>query len=117
MINADDLQTIDFSDFLKVGMVVGTILAAELNPQAKKAAYRLSIDFGEWGIKQSSAQITENYKPEDLVGMQVVAVINFPPKKVAGLRSEVLVLAAVCQEKGTVLLQPTEKVKNGTRIL
>lgn len=110
-------QKIDFTDFLKVDMRVGTVISAVINEKAKKAAYVLEIDFGDIGIKKSSAQITENYRIEDLINNQVIAVINFPPKKVAGVNSEVLVLAAVCDESGTVLLRPTKEVKNGTRIL
>ena len=113
----ETLATIAFSDFLKVGIVVGTVLTAELNPKAKKPAYKLRIDFGALGIKESSAQITQNYSVEELIGKQVVAVLNFLPKKVAGVNSEVLVLAAVCNDNGTILLQPSQKVNNGTRIL
>ena len=107
---------ITFSDFLQVHMVVGTIISAELNPKAKKPAYILKIDFGQWGIKMSSAQITQNYSTHQLQGEQIVAVMNFPAKKIAGVVSEVLVLAAVCNEKGTVLLQPKSRVENGTQI-
>ncbi len=117
MENIEALKTIEFSDFLKVGIVVGTIITAELNPKAKKPAYRLNIDFGALGLKESSAQITQNYLVEDLIGKQVVAIVNFPPKKVAGVTSEVLVLAAVCGDNGTVLLQPAQNVKNGARVL
>ena len=85
-------QLIEFSDFLKVNMVIGTILNAELNPKAHRPAYKLKIDFGEMGIKTSSAQITENYTPEDLKGKQIIAVMNFPVKRVAGVKSEVLIL-------------------------
>lgn len=108
---------ITLSDFLKVHIVVGTILSAELNPKAKKKAYILKIDFGQFGIKISSAQITQNYSIHQLLGEQIVAVINFPSKKIAGVASEVLVLAAVCNEKGTILLQPKSSVENGTQIL
>lgn len=110
-------QQITFSDFLKLHIVVGTILSAELNPKAKKPAYLLKIDFGHFGIKISSAQITQNYSIHQLLGEQIIAVINFPAKKIAGVTSEVLVLAAVCDEKGTVLLQPKSSVENGTQIL
>lgn len=117
MNNLTSIETIDFTDFLKVGLAVGTILTAELNKAAKKPAYKLTIDFGNLGIKTSSAQITENYSENELSGKQIIAVMNFPSKRVAGVNSEVLVLAAVCHEKGTVLLEPTLKVENGTRIL
>lgn len=108
---------INFEDFIKVKMCAGTILAATLNDKAKKPAYILSIDFGSLGIKTSSAQITEHYTPSDLIGQQVIAVMNFPPKKVAGINSQVLVLACVSQESGTVLLRPTQIVPNGSGVL
>jgi tRNA-binding protein len=114
---APTAQTIDFADFLKVEIRVGTIVEARLNEKAIKQAYVLKIDFGEFGIKNSSAQITENYTTENLPGQKVIAVMNFAPKRVAGVKSEVLVLAAVCETKGTILLQPTGAVVNGTRIL
>ena len=112
-----DIPRIDFSDFLKTEIRVGTIISAEWNLKAKKAAYKLRIDFGKQGIKLSSAQITENYTAADLKGKQIMAVMNFLPKRIAGVKSEVLVLAAVCDTKGTVLLAPTFSVENGTRIL
>ncbi len=109
---------IEFDDFLKVDMRVGQIIGARLNEKALKPAYVLEIDFGaELGVKQSSAQICANYAAAELIGRQVVAVVNFPAKRVAGVRSEVLVLAAVCAEHGTVLLQPERTVRTGQRIL
>lgn len=108
---------IDFADFLKVDLRIGIITAAKLNPKARKPAFALTIDFGDLGSKQSSTQLTENYSAEDLVGRQVMAVMNFPPKRVAGVKSEVLVLAAVCPENGTTLLAPDKKVGLGVRIL
>lgn len=109
-------EAIAFSDFLKVDMRVGRIIAVEENPKAKKPAYLLKIDFGELGQKTSSAQITQNYTKEELLGKQIVAVVNFPPKRVAGVNSEVLLLAAVCGVHGTVLLEPNLTVENGTRV-
>lgn len=112
------LENIQFEDFLKVDIRAGTIIEAKLNPQAKKTAYILKIDFGLLGIKRSSAQITENYKPQQLLGKQIVAVINFPVKRVAGVKSEVLVLACVDEtEPGVVLLQPSFAISNGCRVL
>jgi tRNA-binding protein len=102
--------------FLDVQMHVGTVLTCEPNTGARKPAYILSIDFGPLGIKQSSAQITEHYQPQDLVGKQVIAVLNFPPMRVAGVKSEVLVLASVSDDNGTVLLRPTHLVANGSRV-
>ena len=110
------MNEISFDDFLKVQIATGTIVEAVLNPKAKKPAYALTIDFGELGFKTSSAQMTENYSPEQLIGKQIIAVMNFPAKRVAGVVSEVLVLAAVSGQKGTVLLQPQMSVENGVRI-
>ncbi len=90
---------IDFSDFLKVDIRSGTIIDAQINTKAIKPAYILTIDFGSFGTKTSSAQITQNYTPEELIGTQILAVLNFAPKKVAGIKSEVLVLATVCNTK------------------
>ncbi len=117
MQNIENLQEIQFDDFLKVGMFTGTIISVELNPKARKPAYKLEIDFGKLGVKNSSAQITENYTIEDLMNKQIIAVINFPSKRIAGVKSEVLVLAAICKKEGTVLLEPSFKVEDGTRIL
>lgn len=107
---------ITFDDFEKVDMRTGTILEAELNPKARKPAYMMKIDFGELGIKMSSAQITGNYEAASLVGKQVVAVVNFPPKNIAGVESEVLVLGAMTGDQGVVLLAPDNPVDNGTVI-
>lgn len=112
------LPRITFEDFEKVHMHVGTILTAEATPKARKPAYVLTIDFGnELGIKTSSAQIVSNYRVESLVGRQVIAVLNFAPKNVAGVVSEVLVLATLCPKGGTLLLSPGAPVENGSRIL
>ncbi len=105
-----------FENFMSVDIRVGTILECSVNEKAKKPAYKLSIDFGELGIKKSSAQITDKYRCEDLVGMQIVAVVNFPPKQVAGVLSEVLVLGVVEDDRVT-LLTPNKKVENGKRVL
>jgi tRNA-binding protein len=110
-------DTIQFADFLKVEIRVGTIISVELNAKAIKPAYILKIDFGELGVKTSSAQITQNYISTDLIGMQIVAVMNFEPKKVAGVKSEVLVLASVSDENGTILLKPSLPAPNGSLIL
>ena len=108
---------ITYSDFEKVEMRVGTIVSAEVFKEARKAAYKLTIDFGsEIGLKRSSAQITSHYKPEDLLHKQVVAVINFPSKQIGPLMSECLVLGAVGMEGDVVLLQPERSTSNGLRI-
>jgi len=108
---------INIEDFLKVDIRVGTILKAKINQKARKPAYILEIDFGEEiGSKITSAQITQNYSINELIGKQVCAVVNFPIKRIAGVKSEVLVLAVVCKDNGTVLLQPDREVANGERI-
>ena len=107
---------ISWDDFQKVEMRVGTILEAADFPEARNPSYKLSIDFGsELGIKRSSAQITSLYKKKDLVGKQVVAVINFPKKQIGPYMSECLVLGAV-HGKDVTLLQPGRPVENGLRI-
>jgi tRNA-binding protein len=105
-----------FDDFLKLDIRIGRITAVQDNVKARVPAYVLTIDFGPLGVKTSSAQITGNYAREDLLGKQVVAVVNFPEKRVAGVRSECLVLAAVCDRHGTVLLQPNLPVLDGSRV-
>jgi len=108
---------IDFEDFQRVELATGTIVDARLNEKARQPAYVLRIDFGpEYGEKTSSAQLTGNYSAEDLVGKQIVAVMNFPSKRVAGVKSEVLVIGAVSGEHGVVLLEPSFAVENGARI-
>lgn len=107
---------IQFDDFQKVDMRIGTVIAAADFPEARKPAIKLEIDFGPLGIKQSSAQITKRYTPEDLIGRQVTAVVNFPPMRIAGYKSEVLVLGGVPSDDDVVLLSPDERIENGTKI-
>ncbi len=108
---------IAFDDFLKVDVRVGTIVAAEPFPQARKPAYKLSVDFGPAiGIKKSSAQITTHYRLEELVGRQVVAVVNFPPRQIGPFMSEVLTLGVPDEAGEVVLLAPTHPVPNGGRL-
>lgn len=109
-------MSISWSDFEKVDMRVGTIIEAREFPKAKKPAYQLQIDFGELGIRRSSAQITKFYQPENLVGQQVIAVVNFPPKQIANFISECLVLGVYDQNNDVVLLQPKHSVPNGCKI-
>ena len=105
-----------FDDFMKLDIRVGTILAAEPFQKARKPAYQLQIDFGEdLGVKKTSAQITDRYQPEELVGKQVLAVVNFPPKQIADFMSEVLVLGTY-SEGGVVLIAPDKEVKNGDKL-
>ncbi|MFO7745772.1 MAG: tRNA-binding protein [Psychroflexus sp.] len=110
------VHSLTWSDFQNVEMRVGTIIKAETFKEARNPALKLEIDFGEYGIKRSSAQITELYKTEELPGKQVIAVLNFPPKQIATMMSECLVLAGVDNEIGTSLLSLDHNVKNGTRI-
>ncbi|MEK6847378.1 MAG: tRNA-binding protein [Nanoarchaeota archaeon] len=107
---------ISFEDFKKVEMSVGTVIEAKKFPEAKKPAYQLTIDFGEKGIKNSSAQITKLYKIEQLIGKQIIAVTNFPSKQIANFKSECLVLGIVGKDNEVVLLQPERKVSNGDAI-
>ena len=109
-------QEIPFSDFLRLDIRVGQIIDVRENEKSRHPAFILTIDFGDLGIKTSSAQITDNYSKDTLIGKQIIAIINFTPKRVAGVKSEVLVLAAVCQTSGTVLIEVNLPVKNGVRI-
>ncbi|MEW5926804.1 MAG: tRNA-binding protein [Gemmatimonadota bacterium] len=110
------MSRIEYADFDRVEMRVGRILGAEPLQGARKPAYKLEIDFGEMGTRRSSAQITALYRPEELVGRLVVAVTNFPPKRIAGFVSEVLVLGAPDDRGEVVLLAPTHDVPLGGRI-
>ena len=104
------------SDFTKVEMRIGTIVRIEEFKEVKNPAYKLQIDFGEFGIKKTSAQITKLYTPKDLLGKQIMAVVNFPPKQIANIMSKCLVLGVLGNEKDVVLLHPDRKVKNGARV-
>ncbi|MDB5211513.1 MAG: protein secretion chaperonin CsaA [Sediminibacterium sp.] len=107
---------INWDDFEKVDIRSGTIVEVNDFPQAKKPAYRLSIDFGVLGVKQSSAQITHHYSMEELKGRQVIAVVNFPPKQIANFFSECLVLGVYDENNQVILLRPDKPVANGQKI-
>lgn len=107
---------ISWSDFEKIDIRVGTVMEAADFPNARNPSYQLVIDFGELGIKRSSAQITALYKKEELPGKQVIAVVNFPVKQIANFFSECLVLGVYNENNDVVLLQPSLPVKNGCKI-
>ncbi|MCC2626183.1 MAG: tRNA-binding protein [Burkholderiales bacterium] len=107
---------ITWEDFEKIDLRNGTIIDAKHNKEAKIPAYILTIDFGILGIKTSSAQLTQHYSIADLLGTKVIAVVNFPVKRIAGVKSEVLVLATVCDETGTLLVSADKRSINGSQI-
>lgn len=110
------MASITWDDFAKIDIRVGTITEVNDFPKAKNPAWQITIDFGETGIKRSSAQITHLYQKEALIGKQVVAVVNFPPKQIANFFSECLVLGVYTDKKEVVLLTPDRPVENGWKI-
>lgn len=110
------MNLVTFDDFVKIDMRIGTVIEAVVFEKARKPAYQLKVDFGPAiGIKQSSAQLTHLYRPEELVGKQVVGVVNFPVRQIANFFSEVLVLGFET-EAGVVLMQPERRVENGVKV-
>jgi len=109
-------MAITWDDFEKVDMRAGTVVLVEDFPKARKPSYILTIDFGEAGIRKSSAQITHFYNKEELIGLQVIAVINFPEKQIANFFSQCLVLGVYTTEKQVVLLSPLQKIHNGAKV-
>lgn len=108
---------LEFKDFLKVDMRIGTILEVRDFPEARNPSYQLWVDFGtEIGIRKTSAQLTKRYQKSELVGKQVIAVVNFPPKQIAHFMSECLILGAVGEEGDVILMQPEASAMNGQRI-
>jgi len=110
------MKTISWAEFEQVELRVGTVVEVEDFPQAKKPAYKLKVDFGELGIKRSSAQITHLYQKQELLGRQVVGVINFPPKQIANFFSEVLITGFYLPTGEIVLAQPERRVPNGSKL-
>ena len=106
-------NTITFEDFTKIDIRVGTIIEVNDFPEARNPAYQLTIDFGDFGIKKTSAQVTTRYSKDDLLQRQILAVVNFPKKQIARFMSECLILGAV-NNKDVILLKPEQKVKNGS---
>jgi tRNA-binding protein len=110
------MEEITFEDFLKVDIRIGTIIEVNDFPKARKPAYQLKIDFGDLGVKKSSAQITDLYTKEELLNKQVSAILNFKPRQIANFMSECLVLGVYNTARNVVLLQASKGVKNGEKI-
>ncbi|HEY4286010.1 MAG TPA: tRNA-binding protein [Puia sp.] len=110
------MPTIEWQDFEKIDIRVGTVVEVSDFPKATKPSWQLTIDFGDLGIKKSAAQITDFYEKQELIGRQVMAVVNFPPKQIANFFSECLVLGVYTDKKEVVLIGPDRKVANGWKL-
>ena len=110
------MNEITWGDFEKVELRVGTIISVDDFPEARKSSYKLKIDFGEFGIRQSSAQITTHYSKEELIGKQILGVINFPKKQIANFFSECLTTGLPDDNQAVVLVSPDKKVPNGSKL-
>ncbi len=113
---SSEKKTIEWNDFAKIEMRIGTVVSCVIFEEVKNPAYKMHIDFGAFGIRKTSAQVTKLYKPEDLKGKQVVAVLNFPPKQIANIMSECLILGAIGDDKAVTLLVPEREIENGTKV-
>lgn len=111
------METITWPDFERVELRIGTIVGVDEFPEARKPAWKLTVDFGEFGIKRSSAQITVHYRKEDLLGRQVLGVLNFAPKQIGPFRSEVLVTGFADENGAIVLAMPERRVPNGAKLV
>lgn len=109
-------EPLSWDEFSRVDMRVGTVIHAEVFKEARKPAYKIQVDFGALGIRKTSAQVTDLYSCEELVGKQVIGVVNFPPKQIANIKSEFLLLGAIGNAGEVTLLQTERKVQNGLRI-
>lgn len=107
---------VSWQDFEKLDIRTGTILSSEDFPEARKPAYQLTIDFGVLGIKKTSAQITELYRKEDLIGLQILAIVNFPKKQIANFMSECLILGVYGENDAVTLINPERKIANGSKL-
>jgi len=110
------MKTLSWEEFEKVDMRVGTVLEVNDFPKARNPSYQLRLDFGEFGIRKSSAQIVNLYSKEELLGKQIIAVVNFPPKQIANFISECLVLGIYNEDNEVVLLSPDKKTENGCKV-